>query len=253
MGDGSRATFGTKVWQRPAPLGEPEAVRGLGATVAPLLSGFSLAAIATLINVDPARKPPLTDFAIGAFAVTVALLLQSMQSAFLVLRYSAPPENRLNVNPRARKSPLELEGERNVQWHDFLAAQFFRRRVYVLYDLGLLAFLTGLLLLMIPNSWSPGRIIGLTAITISTLFEVVWALNNRLRDRRGFTRFYHWVLPLRNDVAERNKRRMEKEKEPWLEPMKPLDDSGIHSVIDSATNTPEATPPTTNASIAPKA
>jgi hypothetical protein len=216
MGDSSDPEFGTQVWQRPSPLGEPEAVRGLGATVAPLLSGFSLATIATLINLEPSRKPPFTDFAIGAFALTVALLLQAMQFAFTVLRYSAPPENRLNVNPRARRNPDELEGERDIQWYDFLAAEFYRKRVYLLYELGLLAFLTGLLLLMIPKTWSSGRIIGLVAITISTLVELVWRLNERLREKRGFIWFYRWLLPLRGQVAERNERRRRRNKEAWL-------------------------------------
>jgi hypothetical protein len=247
MGDESKPAYGPKVWQRPSPLGEPEAVRGLGATVAPLLSGFSLAAIAALINVEPSRKPPLTDFAIGAFAVTVALLLQAMQHAFLVLRYSAPPENRLNVNPRARHNPVELEGEREIQWHDFLAAQFYRRRVYVLYDLGLLAFLTGLVLLMIPKTWSTGRIIGLTVITISTLFELVWGLNNRLRKRRGFKGLYRWLLPLRGQVAERNRQR----KTPWLEPLAELDNSGLQSVLDDAASSTGASP-STNEQVQPK-
>jgi hypothetical protein len=253
MGDGSKPEFGTQVWQRPSPLGEPDAVRGLGATVAPLLSGFSLAAIATLINVDPSRKPPLTDFAIGAFAVTVALLLQAMQFAFLVLRYSATPESRLSVNPRARQTSVELEGEREVQWHDFLSAEFYRRRVYVLYELGLLAFLTGLLFLMIPKTWSTGRVVGLTAITISTLFEAVWGLNNRLRGRRGFKSLYRWLLPLRKQVADRNIRRKEKGRKPWLEPirMEKLDDSGIRSVITGASNTVGATS-TTDTTMGPK-
>jgi hypothetical protein len=236
------------VWQRSSPLGESDAVRGLGATVAPLLSGFSLAAIVALINVDPSRKPPLTDFAIGAFAVTVALLLQAMQFAFLVLRYSAPPESRLNVNPRARQSPVELNGERDVQWHDFLAAEFYRRRVYVLYELGLLGFLTGLLLVMIPKTWSAGRIIGLAAITVSTLFEAVWGLNNRLRRRRGFKWLYRWLLPTRIQIAERNTRRIEKKRTPWLRPIEELDASGIQSVITETSPT-SATPSTANTSM----
>jgi hypothetical protein len=227
-------TYGPKVWERPKPLGEPEAVRGLGATVAPLLSGFSLAAIATLVNADPTRRPPLTDFAIGAFAIAVALLLQAMQFAFMVLRYSAPVDARLNVNPWARRLTDDLEGEREVQWHDALAAGFYRQRVYRLYDLGLLAFLTGLLLLLIPRHWSAGRSMGLVMIAASTVIELLWVIGDPLRMRRVLPGFYRWLIPLRPEIVRRNQRRLDRGKEGWVKPRRRLAEEDLQALTDQA-------------------
>jgi hypothetical protein len=188
-----------KVWQRPVPLGEPEAIRGLGGIVAPLLAGFSLATIATISTAGV--KSQLADWAIAALAVASALLLFAMQFSFMALRYGASPSERLAVNPRATKSRTALQAERELQALDFSASKWYATRAGGLYDLGLLCFLTGLLLLLVPKEWTVGRMVAVIVTGLAVLAEMLWAGGRWLRHRAGFSWLYRSMLPLRNDLG----------------------------------------------------
>lgn len=165
------------VWRRPRALGYHEALRGLGGIVAPLLAGFSLAAIATIITSDAA--PPLADWAVASLATAVALLLFSMQVAFLSLTQNSSPQDVLMWRPEASVSEDELQEARSVQSADFEEMSRLGRLSLRAYEAGLIAFLFGVLLLMIPNEWSVGFAIGVIVMTAALLLELWWLTANR--------------------------------------------------------------------------
>ena len=84
-----------EVWKTPVRLAYADGIRGLGGTVSPLLAGFALAAIATILTADAGDAPPQGGWAAAAFAASVGLLLYAMQDSMLCLSRSASPDEYL--------------------------------------------------------------------------------------------------------------------------------------------------------------
>lgn len=162
------------VWKRPAALGEPEVLRGLGAVVSPLLAGFSLATAAALVTTD--KPPPLGDVSVLALSLTTALLLFAMQFSAMALRYWVSPADRLSWNPEAKVDQNELELERQRQAVDVEKSRIYTTRTRHLYNLGLLAFLLGLSTVMVPHHWTPLREAGVAIAAAAGIVEAVWIL-----------------------------------------------------------------------------
>jgi hypothetical protein len=164
-------------WQRPNRFGYPETLRGLGGVVAPLLTGFSLATIALLLT--SASKPKLADWAVVAFAAAVGFFLLAMQIAFLALARSPSPADIHTWQPEITISAAALQSAREEQaanMHDVKRLWDICRRGY---DLGILAFLAGVVLLLIPDDWSGVRIVGVVVAGLALLGELWWTLANQ--------------------------------------------------------------------------
>jgi hypothetical protein len=139
--------------------------------------GFSLLAIATLVT---ANDPPrLVGWAIGAFTVTVAVLLFSMQVAFLSLNRNSSPADILSWRPEATVSVHELQLARAAQAAGFREMKRLGKISFRAYHLGVVAFLIALLFLVIPKTWSGGRIAGVVAVASVLSLELWWALANK--------------------------------------------------------------------------
>jgi hypothetical protein len=174
--------FPPQVWKRDAPLGRAEVIRGLGGVVAPLLAGFSLAAIVTIRTAD--GKPVLlADWATAAFALAAVLLLGGMQLAFVGLMHSAPPDQHFAWHPEAAVDVDRLEEARFEQATDRWLASVFWDRTRVLYNAGLVAFLLGVLLLLVPRTWTLPRSAGVAIAGAGMLFELLWAFSPSRRLR----------------------------------------------------------------------
>lgn len=147
----------TQGWQVPLPYGETEAVKAMGTTGATLLGGFSLAAAAVLVTAE--RQPPLGGWALVSFVVSAAAFVFSVQFTSSGLGYAATPEERLMWHPRARTDPSTLARVERVHRMDARLRQRYFYRARLMYRVGLLGFLTGMILLCIPNSLDWPRIV----------------------------------------------------------------------------------------------
>jgi hypothetical protein len=159
------------VWKRPAPLAQVELVRGFGGVAAPLLAGFSLTSIAFLLTTRTTL--PEADWVIAAFTLAAASLLSSMRYSFLVLRHSASPAERLGWFPEATIDSVSLDLERQNQAEDMTIAQYYSGIAETLYDLGRLAFLAGLTLLLVPLHWDKARVVAFAVALAAGGVEVV--------------------------------------------------------------------------------
>jgi hypothetical protein len=169
----------TQVWRRPLKnLGYAEGLRGRGGTVCPLIAGFALAAIAQLVTAEDA--PPLADWAILAFACSVALLVHSMQLAFFALSADPSPATYLAWHPEALVDEDALKVVRKKQINKYQEMVGYWLRSNIAYDLGLVAFLGAILLLLIPDDWSGPRIVAIVVIALAFALEAWWALANRV-------------------------------------------------------------------------
>jgi hypothetical protein len=161
------------VWDPPGNFGFADQLRGLGGTVAPVLAGFSLATIAALQTAS--TGPPLEEWSLVAFASSAVLLLMTMQLSSHALGRSAPPSVRLDWEPLARVDAAELHAARVRQRKDMRTVRVYWRRAGLCYDAGLLSFLTGVLLLLIPEFWSGERVAAVAIAGAALAIELVWA------------------------------------------------------------------------------
>lgn len=163
-------------WEQPGSLGFAEALRGLGGVVAPLLTGFSLTSIVLLLTASSAPRD--ADWAVVALTVTVVCLLYSMQVAVLALARSPSPADILTWKPEVAVSDAALQEAREQQaatLHDMRRLWEFSAFAY---DLGIIAFLSALVLLLIPRSWSFPHSAAVVVAGFALIFEAYWALAN---------------------------------------------------------------------------
>jgi len=163
-------------WQIPQRLGYSETLRGLGGIVAPLLTGFSLTTIALLLT--SSSKPPLADWAMVPLTIAVACLLFSMQVAFLALARSPSPADILTWRPQVAVSRDALQEARERQAANFADMKRLWYRCGRAYDLGVAGFLAGVVLLLVPHTWSAPRIAAVLIASLALSGELWWALAN---------------------------------------------------------------------------
>jgi hypothetical protein len=161
------------VWRRPDPLGATTGGTTFGVVAAPLLAGFALSAVITLVPRDDGGVR--VDVAIAAFAVAAGLLIFTVQAAIAASRYQVSPTDRLAWTPEAAVAPEWLGWLRDAQWRDEELARRYRARARFAYNAGILAFLTGLVAVLVPDpgEWRPGRIVAVVAAGFVLAIELL--------------------------------------------------------------------------------
>jgi hypothetical protein len=183
-----------RVWNRRRPINYPKQIEMAGGIAAPLLAGFSLTTVAQLVI--GRDHPWLSDWAVGLFAIAAALLVYALQFSATAIGYAATPSERLDYSPEAELKPDILRVIRNRQWEEMeLRAKYTTRTKYC-YNLGLLAFLGGLGLLLVPHQawpWPWGRLVGIIVMVISLIIEVMWTLSN--------AKWPKWLFPTTSSIS----------------------------------------------------
>jgi hypothetical protein len=127
-----------------------------------------------------ADKPPrFSGWAVAGLATAVALLLFSMQVAFLSLTANSSPDQILVWQPEATVSEDELARARAAQAAGFDEMKRLGQLSLEAYGAGLIAFLFGVLALMIPRKWSAGWMAAVGVMTAALLLEIWWEAANR--------------------------------------------------------------------------
>jgi hypothetical protein len=183
-----------RVWNRRRPVNYPKQIEIAGGIAAPLLAGFSLTIVAQLVI--GRDHPWLSDWATALFAMAAAFLVYAVQFSATALGYAATPSERLDYSPEAAFKPEILRMIRARQWEEMeLRAKYTTRTKYC-YNFGLLAFLGGLGLLLVPHHvwpWPWGRLIGVTIVSISLIIEIMWIFSNA-----GWPK---WLLPTTSTIS----------------------------------------------------
>jgi hypothetical protein len=186
-----------RVWNRRRPINYPKQLEMAGGVASPLLVGFSLVIIAQLATSKD--QPWLSDWAIAIFTTGAVLLVYAMQFSTTALGYAATPSDRLDYSPEAASEPDILRVVRMRQWEEMeLRAKYTLRTKYC-YNLGILAFLSGLGLIIVPDHswpWPWGRFVSIAVVVASIIIEATWFLSDAKRPR--------WLLPTSNPVTPDN-------------------------------------------------
>jgi hypothetical protein len=168
------------LWLRLIPVGYGIGLTSFATIAAPLLAGFSLTTIVALSS-SADNRGTRGDIAIAAFSVTTTLMLFALQAGIAASQRDVPPDQRAARYPEARHNPLWMERLRADQWRDQKEALQLYARCRWTYNLGIIAFLGGLIALLIPspsrwddlNTALAFRIVALAVTAIALLIEIV--------------------------------------------------------------------------------
>ena len=166
-----------RVWKRPTSIGEGEAIKGMGGIVAPLLAGFSLATVGVLATSYDPSKTPLATWSLLCLSSAAVAFLYVMQYSFLAVRSGSPPSSYLDWEQGAARSRDCLTRVRREQAADRRLFDIFNKRCSVLYDAGVLFFLAGLALVVVPVRWETPNVAALVVLAGAFLVEFLWALS----------------------------------------------------------------------------
>ena len=142
-----------RLWQRPVPLGYGLGLVSFATIAAPLLAGFSLTAIVTL-STSVGRHGARSDIAIASFSISAVLMLFALQAGLAASQRGLSPDQRVSQYPEARRWLGPMQQVRLDQWRDYKLAKRLMQRTRWTYNLGIIAFMGGLIALLIP---APGK------------------------------------------------------------------------------------------------
>jgi hypothetical protein len=185
------------VWQPAPSRGEGEIFRGFGGIVSPLLAGFSLSTVAILLTSD--RPIALLGLPVAAFTLSTVLSLFAIQVSITALRYTASPSDRLDWTPEASRSEEELQQLRWEQAMDMAVVSAYSRRLQLCFDLAVLAFILGLILLIAGAKATVGTALALGFAIAGGTVELLWWLS--VSRSRRFARLARWLQPIRRPLA----------------------------------------------------
>jgi hypothetical protein len=192
--ESSVANDQARVWNRRRPINYPKQIEMAGGIASPLLAGFSLTTVVQLVIGND--HPWLSEWAIALFAISATLLVYAMQFSATAIGYSATPSDRLDYGPEAPHDPQVLRAIRRRQWEEMeLRAKYVVRTKHC-YNLGLIAFLGGLGLIIVPNHswpWPWGHLVGVFVVVVSIVIEILWAIFNGTRPK--------WLMPTSDSVV----------------------------------------------------
>jgi len=167
-------------WETPHLYGESEALNSMGTIAAPLLAGFSLAAMVQTITITTgaARWP---EVALLLFMLAAVLFVASVQAMFWARQYQASPAEIKDWWPDAADPQRFRLLRREQKWH---AAGFrmWANRARVTYSAALLCLLAALTLLAVPaQSHGPAPSWRWLAVAVGgTAFaaEAIWIIGS---------------------------------------------------------------------------
>jgi hypothetical protein len=161
-------------WDPPSRYGWPGAVQSIGGTAAPLLAGFSMTVMASVINSGEHYRWPGQTLLL--LAAAVVLFIACMESAVWARDFSAHPSEItpwwLDFDDLERQRKVTGEQHRFKQIHDLWA-----NRARWTYSGALLLLLLGLASALTPARTSPApswRWAAAGLVLAASLYEAVW-------------------------------------------------------------------------------
>jgi hypothetical protein len=161
-------------WVTPENYGAAEALTSVGTVAAPLLAGFSLAAMAQTLTLTP-NEVRWPDAALLLFLLAATLFIAAVQATFWARQYQTSPHEIMAWWPDAkdRLSLLQREQERHAA-----GFRMWSNRARAAYNAGLLCLLAGLTALSVPGE-TRGHVpvlrwVGVAVGVIAFIAEAAW-------------------------------------------------------------------------------
>ena len=167
-------------WETPDLYGEAEALNSMGTIAAPLLAGFSLAAMVQTLTIttSEARWP---DAALLLFMLAAVLFVTTVQAMFWARGYQTNPKEMKDWWPDAADSQRLIQLGREQKRH---AAGFrmWSNRARVTYSTALLCLLAALTVVAVPpgsHGQAPTfRWLAVAVGTAAFIAETIWTVGS---------------------------------------------------------------------------
>ena len=169
-----------RYWVTPYLYGEAEALNSMGTIAAPLLAGFSLAAMVQTLTItkSQARWP---DAALLLFMVAAVLFVTTVQAMFWARGYQATPQQIKEWWPDADDAE-RMELLRREQKRHAAGFRMWSNRARITYSFALLCLLAALTLLAVPppsqESASVLRWLAVAVGAAAFIAESVWTMGS---------------------------------------------------------------------------
>ncbi|MFC5139062.1 hypothetical protein ACFPK1_12540 [Actinomycetospora rhizophila] len=160
-------------WSKPRPLGHAISTTTFASIAAPLLAGFSIAAVVTLVG--RADRGLRGDLAIAFFSLAIACLVFAIQSGSAAASRHISVTERVALYPEKIRDPERIHQIRSEQWRDEAIASHHRLLTRLAYNTGILAFLAGLLCVALPGAgdWNVPRAVAVIIVGSAILVEII--------------------------------------------------------------------------------
>lgn len=171
-------------WVTPDKYGSAEALMSMGAIAAPLLGGFSLAAMVQTLTLTPseARWP---DAAMVLFLLAAALFIATVQSMFWAREYQVTPAEIIAWWPDAQDRLDMLRAEQAQHAAGFA---MWSGRARLAYNAALICLLAGLTTLAVPaGSHGHPPVLRWVAVAfgaVALAAEILWIMGSSHISRR---------------------------------------------------------------------
>jgi hypothetical protein len=167
-------------WETPDLYGEAEALNSMGTIAAPLLAGFSLAAMVQTLTIkaSQSRSP---DVALLLFMLAAVLFVGTVQAMFWARGYQANPQEMKDWWPDAQ-DPERLKQLRREQKRHAAGFRMWSNRARATYSAALLCLLAALTILAVPPEpygQSPfWRWLAVAVGAGAFIIEIVWIVGS---------------------------------------------------------------------------
>jgi hypothetical protein len=163
-------------WEKPGPLGHPEAIQTAGTVAAPLLAGFSLTMVTVLLPTISKTSRSFgrwPDLSLGLLLFAAILLIMAVQFAMHARSYQVTPDELMSWWGRPGGRP-----SKSMLWNQKVHAgrnRFWARLTQWAYNIGILFLLAALpVTLLPPGHIQAGRWIVASITALGFIFEFVW-------------------------------------------------------------------------------
>jgi len=166
-------------WKTPYLYGEAEALNSMGTIAAPLLAGFSLAAMVQVLTVN-AAETRWPDAALLLFLLAAVMFVACVQAMFWARGYQVTPPEIKDWWPDA-VDPERMDQLRREQELHSAGFRMWSDRGRLTYAAGLLCLLAALTVLAVPPDHGQSSIVRWLAVAVgSAAFtsETVWTFGS---------------------------------------------------------------------------
>jgi hypothetical protein len=167
----------TPKWSVPSPFGQAAAIEGMASVASPLLAGFAVT-FAGLVLAS-SQDVRWVSAALGLLMAAALSLIAALQCGFHARQWVITPSEILEWYPNAsdeRIAELEIEQKTHHANH-----QTWADRARWTYNLGILLFLAGLVVALVPpGTVSNGRLAVVAIILLGFSLEAAWMLGTEL-------------------------------------------------------------------------